>query len=144
MAGDRRQIAVSCVLLVTLLGCAEAASWTESIDSTWADRWTHSTAEKYNGKFVAEAPPGLPDELALKVRTNSAALLEFLRSRTCIIIAQASVHSQSRASIFQKHGTGLPWRGLFASSAPKGVNWPLSSCDILLRVRCSWTPHAWQ
>ena len=68
MAGDRRHIVVACALLITLLGCAEAASFTETIDSTWADRWTHSTAEKYNGKFVAEAPPGLPDELALKVR----------------------------------------------------------------------------
>ena len=68
MAGDRRHIAVACTLLAALLACAEAASFTETIDSTWADRWTHSTAEKYNGKFVAEAPPGLPDELALKVR----------------------------------------------------------------------------
>jgi len=68
MAGDRRHTAVACTLLATLLACAEAASFTETIDSTWADRWTHSTAEKYNGKFVAEAPPGLPDELALKVR----------------------------------------------------------------------------
>ena len=117
MAGDRRHIAVSCALLVTFLGCAEAASWTESIDSTWADRWTHSTAEKYNGRFVAEAPPGLPDELALKVRSNSAALWEYLRSRTCMIVGQASLHPQLRASIFQKHGTGLPWRGRNASSS---------------------------
>ena len=42
------------------------ASFTESIDSTWADRWHHSSLEKYNGRFVAEAPPGSQD-VALKV-----------------------------------------------------------------------------
>lgn len=56
-------IAVTATLLVST---ASAASFTESIDSTWADRWHHSSLEKYNGKFVAEAPPGSED-VALKV-----------------------------------------------------------------------------
>lgn len=67
MAGQRQRAA--CVLLLAALCGAhfiEAATFTETIDSSWVDRWTHSSAEKYTGKFVAEAPPGLSD-VALKV-----------------------------------------------------------------------------
>lgn len=58
--------AFAVVLGSLLVSSASAASFTESIDSTWATRWTHSSEEKYNGKFVAEAPPGSQDT-ALKV-----------------------------------------------------------------------------
>ena len=59
------------LLLVALCGAhvAHAAQFTETIDSGWADRWTHSSAEKYTGKFVAESPPGFLD-VALKVRVR--------------------------------------------------------------------------
>lgn len=57
-------LALASVLL--LAHGADAAAFTESIDSSWADRWTHSTQEKYNGKFAAEAPEGSED-VALKV-----------------------------------------------------------------------------
>lgn len=65
MKGNR----AACVLLLAAL-CGshfiDAATFTETIDSSWEDRWTHSSDKKYNGKFVAEAPPGLSD-VALKV-----------------------------------------------------------------------------
>ena len=58
--------AVLVVAAALLVSSASAASFTESIDSTWADRWHHSSLEKYNGRFAAEAPPGSQD-VALKV-----------------------------------------------------------------------------
>ena len=38
----------------------------EDFSSGWNSRWTHSTEDKYNGKFVVEVPEGL-DGAALKV-----------------------------------------------------------------------------
>lgn len=72
MAGQRQRAA--CVLLLAALCGAhfiDAATFTETIDISWVDRWTHSSADKYTGKFVAEAPPGLSD-VALKVRPAAA------------------------------------------------------------------------
>jgi calnexin len=64
----RQQAAMlACVLAALLLvSHAQCASFTESFDSSFTERWTHSSAEKYNGKFAAEAPKGLSD-VALKV-----------------------------------------------------------------------------
>ena len=65
---ENRQRAV-CVLLLAAF-CrshfVNAVTFTETIDSSWQERWTHSSDAKYSGKFVAEAPPGLSD-VALKV-----------------------------------------------------------------------------
>ena len=66
MARQRGAALGLCLAAVLLIVSADAAAFTESIDASWANRWTHSTAEKYNGRFAAEAPEG-SDDVALKV-----------------------------------------------------------------------------
>lgn len=64
----RHAVVLACALAaIALVSSANAASFTESFDSSFKERWTHSSAEKYNGQFAAEAPKGLSD-VALKVR----------------------------------------------------------------------------
>lgn len=80
------------LLLAALCGAhvADAAQFTETIDSGWVDRWTHSSADKYTGKFVAEAPPGLSD-VALKVRAAAPApalSASFSGTRHCTYLCQ--------------------------------------------------------
>ena len=67
MIGIVRAGAGLAVALCILAAPARAdPSLFEDFSSGWLSRWTHSTQEKYGGKFVAETPEGL-DGPALKV-----------------------------------------------------------------------------
>jgi hypothetical protein len=45
----------------------------ETFDADWTSRWTHSSQDKYTGRFKTDVPPGL-ESPALKVRGPSIAL----------------------------------------------------------------------
>lgn len=90
--------AIAVALGSLLVSSASAASFTESIDSSWATRWTHSSEEKYNGKFVAEAPPGSQD-VGLKVINEFRSVLAMF-NRQPLILVLAPLHLCTNYSSF--------------------------------------------
>ena len=70
-----RQRLLRCLLTlaVTATLARAAVHFTEDFGAGWDERWSHSTEEKYNGKFVAEVPEGA-DDPALKVGCTPLAI----------------------------------------------------------------------